>query len=48
LIEPGKLADFAVLSADLLTVPEQRIPEMTALATYLGGKKVYRDPSYRW
>jgi predicted amidohydrolase YtcJ len=46
-IEPGKLADFAVLSDDLLTVPEQKIPQVKALATYVGGREVYRDPSYR-
>ncbi len=46
-IEPGKLADFAVLSDDLLAVPAQAIPHMKALATYVGGKEVYRDPSYR-
>jgi predicted amidohydrolase YtcJ len=46
-VEPGKLADFAVLSDDLLTVPEQSIPRMKALATYVGGKEVYRDPSYQ-
>jgi predicted amidohydrolase YtcJ len=46
-IEPGKLADFAVLSEDLLSVPEQSIPRMKALATYVGGKEVYRDPSYQ-
>jgi predicted amidohydrolase YtcJ len=44
-IEAGKLADFAVLSDDILTVPEQRIPQMKALRTYVGGKEVYRDPS---
>jgi predicted amidohydrolase YtcJ len=46
-IEPGKLADFAVLSDDLLTVPEQSIPRVKALATYVGGKEVHRDPSYQ-
>jgi predicted amidohydrolase YtcJ len=46
-IEAGKLADFAVLSDDLLTVPEQSIPRIKALATYVGGKEVYRDPGYR-
>jgi predicted amidohydrolase YtcJ len=46
-IEPGKLADFAVLSEDMLTVPEQRLVDMKALATYVGGKQVYRDPSYQ-
>jgi predicted amidohydrolase YtcJ len=46
-IEPGKLADFAVLSGDLLTMPEQQIPQMKALATYVGGREVHRDPSYQ-
>jgi predicted amidohydrolase YtcJ len=46
-IEPGKLADFAVLSEDMLTAPEQRLVDMKALATYVGGKEVYRDPSYQ-
>lgn len=45
-IEPGKLADFAVLSDDFLTVDAARIPAMRALATYVGGKQVYRDPSF--
>jgi predicted amidohydrolase YtcJ len=45
-IEPGKLADFAVLSDDLLAVPAEAIPRMKALATYVGGKEVYRDPAY--
>jgi predicted amidohydrolase YtcJ len=46
-IEPGKLADFAILSDDVLTVPAQQILQMKALATYVGGKEVYHDPSYR-
>jgi predicted amidohydrolase YtcJ len=46
-IEPGKLADFVVLSDDILSVTERSIPNMKALATYVGGKEVYRDPSYR-
>src|SRR5262249_51133535 len=45
-IEPGKLADFVVLSEDMLTAPEERIPNMKALATYVGGKEVYRDAAY--
>ncbi|HKD48333.1 MAG TPA: amidohydrolase [Rhizomicrobium sp.] len=43
-IEPGKLADFAILSEDFLTVPVSKIPTMKALATYVGGEEVYRDP----
>jgi predicted amidohydrolase YtcJ len=45
-IEPGKLADFAVLSDDFLTIPPKRILKMKALATYVGGKEVYRDPRF--
>jgi predicted amidohydrolase YtcJ len=46
-IEPGKLADFAVLSDDLLTLAEREIPRTRALATYVGGREVYRDPSFQ-
>jgi hypothetical protein len=46
-IEPGKLADFAVLTDDFLNVPVEKIKEMKALATYVGGREVYRDPKYR-
>ena len=45
-IEPGKLADFAVLSDDFLTVPAKRILAMKALATYVGGKEVYADKRF--
>lgn len=45
-IEPGKLADFAVLTADFLTVPVKDVLNMKALATYLGGREVYRDPKF--
>src|SRR5690606_34498606 len=33
-IEPGKLADFVVLSDDLLTIPVAQIENLKALATY--------------
>lgn len=46
-IEPGKLADFAILTDDFLTVPVEKIQTMKALATYVGGQEVYRDPSYK-
>ncbi|MES2255305.1 MAG: amidohydrolase [Pseudomonadota bacterium] len=45
-IEPGKLADFAILTGDFLTMPVEKIPDMKALATYVGGQEVYRDPNY--
>jgi predicted amidohydrolase YtcJ len=40
-IAPGKLADFAVVSGDFLSVPMEEIENLTALATYAGGKRVY-------
>ena len=46
-IEPGKLADFAVLSEDLLTVAEAKIPTTRAMLTYVGGREVYRDPAMK-
>jgi len=44
-IEPGKLADFVILSNDLLTVAEDKIGEIVPLATYVGGKNVYSKPN---
>jgi predicted amidohydrolase YtcJ len=43
-IEPGKLADFAVLSDDFLTAKLETIRDMKALATWVGGREVYRAP----
>ncbi|MBV8747936.1 MAG: amidohydrolase family protein, partial [Xanthobacteraceae bacterium] len=45
-IESRKLADFAVLSEDFLTAPVQQIRDIKAVATYVGGKEVYRDAAY--
>jgi predicted amidohydrolase YtcJ len=44
-IEAGKLADFAVLSGDFLTVPDAAVADLRAVATYVSGRQVYRDPS---
>lgn len=41
-IEPGKLADFAVLSADPLTVPDAALGEIAAEMTIVGGRVVHR------
>jgi predicted amidohydrolase YtcJ len=46
-IKPGKLADFVILSGDILTVPEAKIKDLQALATFVDGKLVYRDPASR-
>jgi predicted amidohydrolase YtcJ len=43
-ISPGKLADFVIVSGDFLTVPERELQNLTALATYVGGKRVYLAP----
>ena len=42
-VEPGKLADLAVLSQDILSVPADAIRETKALMTVVGGKVVYRN-----
>ncbi len=44
-IEKGKWADFVVLSADYLTIPDKQVESLKALATYVEGAPVYRDPS---
>jgi hypothetical protein len=41
-IEPGKLADLAVLSQDILAVPPDDIRNTRALMTLVGGKIVHR------
>jgi predicted amidohydrolase YtcJ len=40
-IAPGMLADFVILNQDLMTVPEEQIPQTRPLATFVGGQKVY-------
>jgi predicted amidohydrolase YtcJ len=40
-IEPGKYADFVLLSGDILKVPEAKIKDIKVVATVLGGKTVY-------
>ena len=40
-IESGKLADFVVLSDDLLAVPDERLREITPVATFVGGRAVF-------
>ena len=40
-LEAGKFADFIILDKNIMKVPENEIPEVKVLETYLGGKKVY-------
>jgi predicted amidohydrolase YtcJ len=36
-----KFADFTVLDQDIMTIPEDSIPKVKVLATYINGKKVF-------
>ncbi|GAA4355250.1 amidohydrolase [Hymenobacter saemangeumensis] len=40
-IKPGLLADFVVLSADLLTAPAEKLRTLPVQQTWIGGKKVF-------
>jgi hypothetical protein len=40
-LEPGKLADLAVLSQDIFTTPLQDLPRTTSILTMVGGRIVY-------
>jgi len=41
-IEPGKLADFTILTRDIMTVPEEDILSAEVAMTIVGGKVVYK------
>jgi predicted amidohydrolase YtcJ len=41
-IQPGRLADLAVLSADYMAVPEEQIKDIKADVTLVGGKIVFQ------
>lgn len=43
-LEPGKLADLVVLSQDIMTVSDDRLPQTRVLGTMVGGAFVYRTP----
>jgi predicted amidohydrolase YtcJ len=45
-LEAGKFADLAVLSADPLTVAEEKISETTALMTMVGGRIMHETPGW--
>jgi predicted amidohydrolase YtcJ len=40
-LEPGKLADLAVLSQDILQISLQDLPKTESVLTMVGGKVVY-------
>jgi predicted amidohydrolase YtcJ len=40
-IAPGQYADFAILSADYLSVPDDQIPAIESVLTVTGGDVVY-------
>ncbi|WP_299216447.1 amidohydrolase family protein [uncultured Dokdonia sp.] len=42
-IETGKLADFIIMDQDIMTVDEDKIPNLEVKATYVGGEKVYGE-----
>jgi predicted amidohydrolase YtcJ len=46
-LEPGKLADLAVLSADPLTVEEDRIADIHSLMTIVGGRIMHELPGWQ-
>ena len=43
-LAPGMLADLAVLSQDVFTVEEGRLPETASVLTVIGGRVVYDAP----
>jgi hypothetical protein len=48
-LEPGKLADFAVLTKDYATIPVDQIGGLESLMTVVGGRIVYSvGPFAKW
>ena len=47
-LEPGKLADLFVTSADPLTCPENDIKNITAELTIVGGNVVHDTGNLKW
>jgi predicted amidohydrolase YtcJ len=45
-LEPGKWADLAILSDDYMSVPENRISQISSVLTMIGGKIVYGAGRY--
>jgi len=45
-LAPGQLADFAVLSADYFSIPEEQIKQLESVLTVVGGKVVYATAEF--
>ena len=45
-IEPGKLADFAVIDKDYFTIPEKDLMTIQTLLTGIGGKIAFKSPNW--
>jgi predicted amidohydrolase YtcJ len=45
-LEPGKYADLAVLSDDYMTIPADKVGELHALLTLVGGRAVYAEGAF--
>ena len=43
-LSPGRYADVTVLTLDLLTIPEEEIPNARVAATIVGGRVLYEAP----
>lgn len=46
-LKKGMLADLAVLSQDIFTVPLEALPATTSVFTLIGGKIAFEDPAFR-
>lgn len=42
-LEPGKSADFIILDQDLMEIPEQEIPRIKVLNTFINGVRVFKQ-----
>jgi predicted amidohydrolase YtcJ len=45
-LAPGQLADFAILSADYFSIPEEEIKQLESVLTVVGGKVVYATAEF--
>ncbi len=42
-LAPGMLADVAVLSQDIFTIPLEQFPDVRSVLTMVGGRIVYQN-----